>query len=179
MATSAQAKRYAQAVFEIAEQSGEFDRWLADLRTLADLAEAGAFLDALETPNLTFEQKGALLRVRYPEISGLAVNLANLLVQRRRIRLLPAIYDEYGRLLDQYRGIERAEVTTAVELSQDERELLERRLSAITGRKMVLTARVDPSIIGGIVARFGGKLLDGSTRSRLEALKKEISQVPR
>ncbi len=175
MANTAQAKRYAQAVFLIARQRQELDHWLDDLRSLSALEHTDAFVKALETPNLSFDDKARLLSDRYPAISALAVNLVNLLIERRRVILLPQIFEEYQRLLDAYRGVQRAEVVTAVELTQENRLAIEARLSEVTGKKVVITPKVDSTIIGGIVARFDGKLLDGSTKSRLEALKKQIA----
>jgi F-type H+-transporting ATPase subunit delta len=66
-----------------------------------------------------------------------------------------------------------------VPLDDAERRQIEERLEAISGKRMTVTAKVDPAVIGGVIARFGGRLLDGSTRSRLEALKKEIGHIPR
>jgi F-type H+-transporting ATPase subunit delta len=179
LARTAQAKRYAQAVFELAQQKGELDRWLSDLRALATLDHNDIFVKALETPNLTPADQARLLVDRFPGISPLAANLVCLLLQRRRIIVLPSVYEEYQRLLDGHRGTERAEVVTAVALDDEDRLRIEERLAEIAGKKVAVTVRVDPAVIGGVVARFGGKLLDGSTRSRLEALKREIGQIPR
>lgn len=179
MANTAQAKRYAQAVFLIARERRELDRWLEDLRSLSVLEHNDAFFKALETPNLSFDDKSRLLRDRYPALGALAVNLVNLLIERRRAVILPQIFQEYQKLLDGHRGVQRAEVVTAVALTQEDQLDLERRLSEITGRNVVITSKVDASLIGGVVARFDGKLLDGSTKSRLEALKKQIAGTPK
>jgi F-type H+-transporting ATPase subunit delta len=179
VANTAQAKRYAQAVFLIARQRQELDPWLEDLRVLSGLDHSEAFVKALETPNLSFDDKSRLLRDRYPTVRPLAVNLVNLLVERRRVALLLPIFQEYQRLLDNERGVQRAEVVTAVPLTDEDRLQLETRLSEITGKKVLITAKVDPSVIGGMIARFDGTLLDGSTKSKLEALKKQIAGVPR
>ena len=89
------------------------------------------------------------------------------------------IADEYQRLLNAYRGIDEAEVLTAVPLDDGDKQRLAERLGAVVGKKVIIKAEVDSSLIGGVVARIGGKLIDGSTRSRLEALKKELSGVAR
>ena len=86
------------------------------------------------------------------------------------------IADEYQRLLDSYHGIEPAEVITAVPLDDEDRLRLGERIGAVVGKKVVIKPEVDSSIIGGIIARIGGKLLDGSTRSKLEALKRELAR---
>ena len=89
------------------------------------------------------------------------------------------IADEYQRLLDSHQGIERAEVTTAIPLDDEGRRRLGEQLGAIIGKKVTVTAEVDPSIVAGFVARIGGKLLDGTTRSQLLALKRELGGARR
>jgi F-type H+-transporting ATPase subunit delta len=88
--------------------------------------------------------------------------------------MLGQIADEYRKLLDSHRGIEQAEVTTAVPLDEGEIKKLEEDLGALVGKNVVIRPEVDPALMGGITARVGGKLIDGSTRSRLERLKKQI-----
>jgi len=89
------------------------------------------------------------------------------------------IADEYQRLLDSYRGIEQAEVITAVPLGDEGKLKLGKRLAAVFDKKVVLKSGVDSSLIGGIIVRIGGKLIDGSTRSRLESLKRELISAGR
>jgi F-type H+-transporting ATPase subunit delta len=175
MAIRTYARRYSQAVFNIARERNELDRWQSDLRKIATLGEDAPFMALMENPKIHFEAKARLLTERLGEINPLALNLVYLLVARGRLHLVDDIADEYQRLLDSYRGIERAEVTTAIGLDDEDRRRLEERLGAVVGKKVVLKPRVDPSVLGGIVARVGGKLLDGSTRSKLEALKKAMA----
>ena len=112
-----------------------------------------------------------------PSVREATLNLIYLLIARGVLGMIAEIADEYQRLVDGYQGIERAEVTTAVPLEETDKHRLEERLEAVIGKKVVVTSEVDPSILGGIVARMGGKLLDGSTRSRLENLKNRLSGV--
>ncbi len=175
MARRAYAKRYAQAVFEIAVSRGELDRWQSDLRKIASLGEDVAFTTLLESPKLPFDAKARLLAERFGDMNTLALNLVYLLLARGRLSMVGEITDEYQRLLDSYRGIEQAEVITAIPLDDEDRLRLAERLGTVVGKKVVIKPEVDSGLIGGIVARIGGKLLDGSTRSRLEALKRELS----
>jgi len=177
VARRAYARRYSQAVFEIAMEKQELDRWQSDLRKIASLGEDAALVALLENPRLHFNDKARLLSEQLGDINPLALNLVYLLVARGRLSMLGEIADEYQRLLDSYRGIEEAEVTTAIPLDDEDKLRLGERLGAIVGKKVVIKPEVDSSLIGGIVARIGGKLLDGSTRSRLEALKRELSGV--
>ena len=85
------------------------------------------------------------------------------------------IADEYQRLFDSHRGIERAEVTTVIPLDKEDKQRLTEHLATMVGKKVVLKPEVDSRLVGGIVARIGDKLLDGSTRSKLAALRKELA----
>ena len=175
MARRAHAKRYSQAVFEIAVERQELDRWQSDLRKIVSLGEDAAFTTLIESPKLRLNDKARLLSERLGDINPLALNLAYLLVARGSFSMVGEIADAYQRLLDSHRGIEQAEVITAIPLDDDDKLRLAEHLGAIVDKKVVIKPEVDSSLIGGVIARIGGKLLDGSTRSRLEALKREVS----
>jgi F-type H+-transporting ATPase subunit delta len=175
MARRTYARRYAQAVFNIAREKNELDRWQSDLRKIATLAEDAKLMAVLENPKIHFKDKARLLSQGLGKINPLALNLVYLLVSRGRLGIIGEIADEYQRLLDSYRGIEQAEVTTAIPLDAEDRQRLEQRLGAMVGKKVVVKPKVDPKVVGGVVARIGGKLLDGSTRSKLVALKKALA----
>ena len=175
MAKRAYTKRYAQAVFEIALERQELDSWQSDLQKIARLGEDAELIALLESPRLPFSDKAKLLSEQLGDMNTLALNLVCLLVARGSLSMAGEITDEYQRLLDSYHGIERAEVVTAIPIDDEDKQMLAERLGAVVGKKVVVKPEVDPSLIGGIVARIGGKLLDGSTRGRLEALKRELS----
>jgi F-type H+-transporting ATPase subunit delta len=89
---------------------------------------------------------------------------------------LPIIADAYQEKLDAHRGIERAELVSAVPLSAEQQSKVEAMLKEMVGKDISLTVRVDPTILGGIVARVGDRVIDGSTRSKLEGLRRELVQ---
>ena len=175
MARKGYAKRYAQAVFELARERNELDRWQSDLRKIAILTADATLIAWLENPRFHFDIKARFLSERLGDINPLALNLACLLVAKGRLSMAGDIADEYQRLLYSYRGIEEAEVTTAIPLDDEDKLSLAQRLGAIVDKKVVLKPKVEPNIIGGIVARIGDKLLDGSTSSKLLALKRELA----
>ena len=174
MAQKTYARRYAQAIFEIAREKEELDRWLSDLETIADLSSNDDFITLMASSKLSFEEKTGFIVKQLGDINPLAQNLLYLLIAGGRLDMLGDIATEYRRFLDSHRGIEAAEVVTAVPLSDQDKLALEERLGTITGKTIVIKPEVDPSLLGGIVARIGGKLLDGSTRRRLDALKREL-----
>jgi F-type H+-transporting ATPase subunit delta len=169
------ARRYARAVFEIALARKELDKWQGGLEKIAALGEDDAFMALIENPKVGFDKKEKLLAEVLSGITPLARNLVYLLVSRGRFSMIGDIAQEYHRLLDGYRGIEHAEVVTAVPLDAKEKKRLEEHLGKVVGKKIVLESSVDPGLVGGMIARVGGKLLDGSTQSKLLALKKDLA----
>jgi F-type H+-transporting ATPase subunit delta len=170
-----QSKRYSQAVFELALERNELDKWQIDLGALDDLAKDIELVSAMDNPKFSYENKIKLLANQIKSVSKLAANLACLLVNKGSFRMLSEIYSEYRLMLDSYRGIEKAEVITAIPLEENEISSLAQQLGIMSGKKINLSLLVDPQIIGGIIVRIGGKIIDGSTRSQLVALKIELA----
>jgi len=104
----------------------------------------------------------------------LALNLACLLVDRGELGIIGDIAEEYHSLLNDYYGIEQAEVTTATPLDDEDKLKLAEQLSMVVDKKVVLEAEVNPGVIGGIIVRIGGKLIDGSIRNKLAVLKQGL-----
>jgi F-type H+-transporting ATPase subunit delta len=167
------ARRYARAVFEIALEKKGLEKWRFDLDKIVAAVGDKEFLAVLESPKIKFEEKSRLLE-QLGGIDPLVLNLVRLLIVRGGVNMLPEIAAEYGRMVDDYHGIQTAAVVTAVPIDKKEQEKLAQTIGAMIDKKVVLQPAVAPEIIGGIVARVGGKLLDGSTRSKLMALKKDL-----
>ncbi len=168
------AKRHAQAAFQIALERKELEAWRGDLERLSEAVKDPLLFAFLESPRIHFEEKARILHQGLEGLNPFVMNLVLLLVARGRLGLVADMVLEYGRLVDEHRGIAHAEVTTAVPLEPDEKDKLVHRLGDLVGREIVLTTRVAPAIIGGLVARVGDKLIDGSTKSRLLALRESL-----
>jgi len=179
MPRTSSAKRYAQASFELALERNELESWQESLRKIADLTKDEELMALLLNPRLPLDVKKSLLENRSGKINPLARNLAFLLVHKGRFSLGVDISKQYNDLLDAHRGIERANVTTAFPLGDEENKAISRRLGEIVGRKVVVDAHVDASIIGGFIARMGDKLIDGSVHQKLETLKRSLVEVSR
>jgi F-type H+-transporting ATPase subunit delta len=179
MARVTSGKRYAQAAFKLALEKGELESWQASLRRIADMSTDEKLVALLENPKLPFEAKKALLAERLGKINPLALNLAYLLVHKRRLSVAGDISLQYDRLLDTHYGVEHVEVITALPLGDEDRERISSQFGEITGHKVVIDAQVDPSIVGGIKAKIGDTLIDGSIRNRLEALRKSLAGTGR
>ena len=182
MANSVYARRYAQTVFRMALERKELNRWQSDLRRIASLAKDAALLALLENPEVSFDNKAKVLSERLGDINPLVLKLVSLLVAKGRLGMIGDIADGYQHLVDNYRGIEGvelAEVTTAIPLDDEDRLRLAQRITDMVGKPVVLKQKVDSSVIGGIIIRVGDKLIDGSIRSKLVALKKELGRAGR
>ncbi len=179
MARGVHARRYSQAIFEIALNRQELDRWRSDLDQIVHLYDVAGLSSFLESPKFDFDDKARMLSERLGGINPLALNLVYLLVTRGRLSMVREIAGDYQRRLDIHRGIEPADVTTAIPLDDEDKQRLAQHLGAAIGKKVVLKAEVDSGLISGVIARVGGKLLDGSTRSKLEALRRELARAGR
>ena len=177
MARVASAKRHAQAVFQLALKGGEVEKWRSELKTIDATLSDPQLLAVLESPKVHLNDKEQLISKCLPELSQLALNFIYLLVSKQRLGILSQIVEEYEHLADAYQGLEHAKVTTAVPVSAEDQSKLSGRLEALTGKRIALTSEVDPAIIGGFVARVGDTLLDGSTRAKLDALKKRLAST--
>ena len=168
-------RRYAQAVFQIALERGDLDTWSEDLRALATGLENREFSDLLDAPQVPAAHKIRAIKESLGDtVDTLALNLASMLASRNLAYLLPGIVDDFGRLLDAHRGIERAEVTSAVPLNTDQRTRIAQLLEGVGDTDVRLSSAVEPQIIGGLVARIGDRMIDGSVKSKLEEMRREI-----
>lgn len=177
MAVRGVAKRYAQAVFDIANESGSHEQWLADLTTLASAADDRVAGEFFTGPNAPEQAKRRAVDNLLPRADQqLARNLAYMLIQRHRFDILPDMVNVFRDMVLEAQGIAIADVTTAVEMTADERASVERQLSALVGKRIELRARVDPDLIGGLVARIGDQLIDGSVISQLRDMRAALAR---
>ena len=172
-------KRYARAAFELAMEKNELEVWQEGLKKMADLATDQTLMVLLQDPRIPFDSKKSLLQKGLGEIHPLVFNLAVLLVSKGLLSRGSDIFQQYNNLMDAHRGVERARVTTALPLAGEEKEVVSRRLGEIVDRKVVIDGQVDPSVIGGFIARIGDTLIDGSIRQKLDSLKKSMMEGAR
>jgi F-type H+-transporting ATPase subunit delta len=170
-------KRYAQAIFEIARDTDSFDAWQRDLDVMAQLVADETGRALFESPNVDNARKWQVAsQFLSPRVQPRALNLARLLVERGRFAQADRIATAFAELVREHRGIAVAEVTTAVPLDQATTEIVGRQLAAIVGKQIELRPHVDPSIIGGVIARVGDYLIDGSVTGRLSRLRGRLAE---
>jgi len=173
------AKRYARAAFELARDRGELDTWEPAMQALGEATasdEALAFLDDRRVPA---EGKREFLTRVAGDLPVLVDNLVKVLESKRRLALLPQMAEAFQEMLDEHNGVAHAQVLTAVLMSDDEQRAMASRLSEMTGKHVLLEAYEAPEILGGLVARIGDQLIDGSARTKLLALKRELATATR
>lgn len=173
------AKRYARAAFELALEKNELEGLRNGLQKVLEISKDIELTTILENPRIPFDAKKTILESRLGEINSLALNLTLLLVSRGLLKIFPKIYQEFISILDTHYGIERAKVITAIQLDEDEKEIISRQLGSLINRKILVENEVNPDIIAGFIARIRDKLIDASIRQRLETLKKNLVEAGR
>ena len=176
MAKAPTAKRYAAALFELAGADGNAAAWLDALRQAADAMRDPTVALFFGEPRMPAERKQEAVALLAPGADQLVVNCLGLLVERQSASLLPAIVTEYDALLNERLGLVQAQVTSAAPISAEQLERLGRSLAEMLEQEVVLETAEDASIIGGIVVRVGDRIIDGSVRTRIEALRRRLQQ---
>ncbi len=180
MTVNAYARRYSQAIFRMALEQKDLNRWQSDLRKVATLMKDSALSSLISNSRTTGAEKSKTLSQRLGDVNPLTIKLVLLLAAKGKLAVIDDIAEEYQALVDNYRGIEGteiAEITTAIPLDDDYRLKIAQRITEIIGKPVLLKPKVDPAIIGGIIIRVGDKLIDGSIRSKLVALRKDLGGV--
>ena len=167
---------YARALFDAALEEGRLEQVRAEVAQLAQaLAEVPELRELLRNPQLDPRAKAAALQDVLEGGEELVRNFVLLLSDKGRAGIFDEIARDFERLVAEHEGIVRAELTTAVELSDEEARDLLQEIEQATGRKVEATRSVDPALIGGIVLQVGSHRLDASVRGRLERLRRELA----
>lgn len=170
------AQVYARSLFDVAREHGRLEELREQLAQFAEaLRESGDLRVFFFSPYFsTAEQQDALARLLVdadPEF----VNFLALLIENHRMPVIFRINRAFERLWEEENRLLPVEITSAIELDKDTTDVVAQRIGQSTGRKVTLSTRVDPGIIGGIVVRVGNSILDASIRNRLEQLRKQVA----
>jgi F-type H+-transporting ATPase subunit delta len=171
---STAARRYAEALFECVRQAS-FEQFATDLELAVELTQSREAERFLDNPALPARERQAVVdRVLQDRVAEPVRRLVDLLVQRGKVDQLGQISGEYRRLLNRQEGIVDAVAKTALPLTDQETDALQRKVADMTGRTVNLTVEVDESLIGGLTVRVGDTLYDASVRGRLERLRERL-----
>ncbi|MCF6290254.1 MAG: F0F1 ATP synthase subunit delta [Desulfobacterales bacterium] len=171
------AKRYAKALFAVGKEEGNNDEYSQFLSEFAALIDARPeVIDALTNPLYPQELRGKVMAAIVKSIGcdQIMGNFLNLLVQKKRAEILADIADVFQQMVDADRNISRGTITTAVALEDELKNKVRTALEKITGKQVLLETRVDPSIIGGMIAKVGDLVMDGSIKRQLTGLNESI-----
>ncbi len=174
--------QHAKEIFKAALESNELNRWQTDLRNLASLTRDKTLVASLENPSTAIDDKAKLLAERLGEAHPDIFKIVSELINKGRLAELDDISFEYQRLLDTHRGIEGTEIveiTTAISLDDEYVLDISKRLTEMIGKPVVVNMEVDPSLVGGIIIKIGDKVMDGSIKSKLAGLRRELGRAAR
>ena len=165
------AGRYAEALFELARDEKKVEEWREELRQAAERLGQEDVSVALNNPRVSMSDRVKLALQLLDDVSPQVRNLARLLVERRRLSIVPAVLQRYDELVDEASGTVRAEVTAAVPVDERLEEKIASELRRHLGHEVETEIRQDDSLIGGLVIRIGDRVIDNSIRTRLQQLR--------
>lgn len=174
------ARRYAKALFELALESNRVEEVGSQLQSLLSAFESSEESRAvMMAPVLTGDERVKLVEALLAALplDPIVANALRLLAERSRLADLPDIVGGYTDLADRHVGRVRAQVTTAIAISEEQVQQIAQSLSGATDRKVTVERKVDPTILGGVVAQIGSIVYDGSLRTQLEEMKKQLKSA--
>lgn len=173
------ARRYAKALLLIGKEDGQAEAYRKELAKVADLlGREKALYQAIGNPLYETSKRRKVL-ITVIEKMGLSKTMASfllLLFDKGRFGFLSSIDDFYQKLADELKGIARASLVSATELSSEAVEKIRATLSKKTGKDIVLEVEQDPALIGGIVTRIGDLVLDGSIKTQLLNMRESLKR---
>ena len=167
-------RRYAEAIFDLAEADKAIDAYRASLDSLAE-AITPQIIRALRDPSVPVKRRLAAVDAATKGQPKAIRSVLLLLEQRDRIALLPAIARAFGELVDRRAGIVKAKITTAVPLDDVQRKAFVTRLEKSSGKQIKASFTVDAGLIGGARVQLGDHLVDSSVRAQLAALRSQLA----
>jgi F-type H+-transporting ATPase subunit delta len=166
---------YARSLFEVAKEQDKLDLVREQLGEFADaLSETRELQVFFFSPYFSTQEKEDGLDRAVSDADPVIVNFLKLLIEKHRMPVLFRIRSNYDALWEDENKLLPVQITSAVELDEGTVRQLGDRISEQTGRKVELSARVEPGILGGIVVQVGNSVLDASVRNRLEQLRRQV-----
>jgi len=173
------AKRYGQALLDLASEKNTLDQIEKELIYVLNVIKENHDLKrVIEHQLINTEVKQEIFRQVYSkDISPTSMNFLLLILQKRREMALKQIINQFFNLADEARGIAKAQVLSAVQLSSAQLEKLCESLGKATGKRIILEPTIDEKLIGGLVVKIGDKIIDGSTSTKLKMLGKHLQNT--
>ncbi len=172
--------RYARALFELALDSGQLEQVEADLSLFDEMmADSEDLTRLVKSPVFSAEEqekalKAVLTKAGFTEVT---LNFFRLVARNRRLFAVKSMISDFDALLSQHRGEVSAQVSTATPLNEEQLSILEDVLKKSVGQDVRVEAKVDPSLLGGLVVKVGSRMIDNSLRTKLDSLKNVMKEV--
>jgi F-type H+-transporting ATPase subunit delta len=173
------AQRYAHALFQVAISRQMVDIMASELFQLRSFSEKDkSFLRVLKAPQILKEDKANLIKSLFASrLSPPLVSFIQLLIEKNRIEFLSDIARDFEERLEDYRNIIKAQVTTAIPVTDDFKEQLRLRLEKLSGKKIEVNHKIDKGIIGGIIVNLKFRIIDHSVKHELESLRHDLMSL--
>jgi len=169
---------YASAVFALALEDNMLEEVKLDLDSLAlILKENPDYIKLLDTPALSKEERLSLIDEAFSSLTYITKNLLKILCEKHMVYTVSQLSGAFLSLYDSHNGIERVEAVSAVSLTDAQAQAIIKKLSDMTGKKIILTNTVKPEILGGVILRYSGIQLDGSVKSRLDTFSESLKNL--
>jgi F-type H+-transporting ATPase subunit delta len=179
MSLRTSANRYAKALFDVAlEEKADLAQVDRDLDAIVAMMQASPDLAAASNRGLSDAARKSLIEAvaKAMTLTTPVTKLLVLLAQDRKLNYMPDLAAAFRERLLAHQNVVRAEVTSAAPLSPEKTKALEDSLSQVTGKKVDLSVSVNPELLGGIVAKIGSTVYDGSVRTQLQRMRQELTQ---
>ena len=174
------ASRYAGALLASAKAEGNLEAVAESYASVMELVKGNAQLTIfMDSPQVATQEKKDLLKdVLGGKIESILLHFFYLLIDKKRIENLQDIGEEFADMVENEMGVIRAQVVTAVALTDDLAAALEAKLAAFAGKKVILEKKVVPAVIGGVCVTLKDQVLDGTVRTNLNLLRKKLEKAP-
>lgn len=170
---------YAEALFAVGQESSSLDQLSSQLQDVCQLfVEYPEFFELYKAPNIALADRKKIVDETFQgRISPELLNFLKLLLDKNRGFFVLEIGRDFQKMVEEHQGVIRGTVLVTATLSVDQIQKLEDKLSKSTGKRIVLSQKIDPEIIGGLVVHLGDKVLDNSFKRKLDGMKDELMQL--
>ncbi len=177
MSSTIASRRYARALLEVAEEDGLVEQVAGDLEVIRETLDGSReIVTMLKSPVIKGDTKSRILKEVFSGLSEKTLLFINLLCRKKRAAILADVIDEYSALRDERAGIVNVDVTSAVELDEEQSKTLIEGLAGYTGKKVRARLSLDERLLGGVTVKIGDTILDNSVKHQLQLLNIALSE---
>lgn len=172
-------KVYAEALFDVGLEMGSLEALSAEMQDVCQIfAENPEFFELYKAPNISLEERKKIVSTAFEgQIQPELLNFIKLLLDKHRGYFILEIGRDFQKRVEEHNGVIKGVVYVTYALSDAQIQKLEDKLSASTGKRILLTQKINPDILGGLVVHIGDKVIDNSFRKKLDDMKEDLLQL--